>query len=271
MKRHITTLATACAAVFLTVSTASAATITTYSALAPNAFGSPSYAPWVNNVNTALYNGLTSGGTPGTPSYFSTITGPVSIADVLVSGFPTWKGYANPGSVFGPAFANELGTRDASPLKITKGSGPQFSISQLSFSMTSTDPGNTFGFGFAAGSYNYSTDYQGILFGLDGVWGGGDDIFITSGPNTQLVDGLVGRGSANGIAVYDTDPGATQQDKINNALSYYPDPFTITGTWSLGADTASATITVVPVPEPTSMSLAFIGGLSLLAARRRKN
>ena len=270
MKRFMTH-ATVLTAAFLTTATiATAATITVYPSIAPNAFGSPSYAAYVNNATTALYNGASAGGTPGLPTYYQQISGSISISQMIVSGFPSWNGYADPGVVFGPAFAAELGNRPLMGLKIDKDGGPQFSIGQLAFNQTSSDIGNYLGFGFGAGAYNYSLDYVGVLFGLDGVWGGGDDTFITSGLNSQLVDGLVGRGSGNAPAVYLTDPGLTNQDKIDNALAYFTDPFSVTGTYTLGADTGSGTFNVVPVPEPTSMSLAALGGLSLLFVRRRR-
>lgn len=268
-----TVVVATCLATLLTAAPnlSTAATINVYPALAPNAFGSPSYAPWVANAVASLYNGAASGGTVGTPSYYSQVSGTLSISQLIVTGFPSWLSQANPGTVFGPGYASELGNRLAEGLTIN-GNGTQFSISQLSFNMVSTDPANGLNFGFGAGSYNYSADYVGILFGGDGIWGGGDDTFITSGPNTQLVDGLVGRGSGNAWAVYDTDPGATQQDKIDLVLAdpNFAAPFAITGTYSLGTDTGSAVVNVIPVPEPSVAALGGVAGLALFWGLRRR-
>src|SRR5512146_1688107 len=154
-----------------------ATTITVTPWLAPNAFGSPSYAAAVANQEQALLNGLSSYGAAGPTQYNANSN--VTASQAIVTGFNSWMGVANPAS----PYQNELGNRMLFGVLIN-GNGSQFSISQLSFSATSTD-GNGLGFGFAAGSYNYSLDYEGILFGANGVLGGGDDTFVTSGPNTQ--------------------------------------------------------------------------------------
>lgn len=246
-------------------------TVTPWSA--PNAFGSPSYSGAVANNIYAQVNGLSSYGNPALPTYYQAAPANMQVKDNMVTGYPSWRGSADPVGDYGPAYAAELGNRLLFGL-VVDGQGSQFSINQMSFAAVSTDPGNTLNFGFGAGSYNYSLDYQGWLYGGDGVPGGGDDSFITSGPSSQLVDGLVGRGSGNAWASYLTDPGATPQDKLDGAIaSVSQDPFTFTGTYTIGQDSGSGGVTFNArgsVPDAGSTAPLLLGALGAIGFIRRK-
>ena len=261
MKRlHRFMLGVAAAAATSAAGAAHAITITVTPALAPNAFGSPSYAPWVGNAVTALYNGQPSAGAPGTPSYYQAQSN-VQAKDLVVTNFSAWMGQAEPGG----SFAGEFGNRGHFGLSI-RGDGAKFSISQLSFSATSTDPGDLLAFDFLTGEYDYSTSYVGVLAGADGIVGTGDDTFITSGANTQLVDALFGRGSGNaleGLCAGCTP--AQEQAAIDAAAgSFGGQPFKFTGTYQLHAVTGallaegSGTFNV-GVPEPSTWALSIVG------------
>ena len=67
--------------------------------LAPNFFGSPSFAPAAANAVNALMNGQTTGGVAGTPSYFQAQSN-ITAQEAIVTGFPSWLGQADPGTVF---------------------------------------------------------------------------------------------------------------------------------------------------------------------------
>jgi hypothetical protein len=172
--------------------------------------------------------------------------------------------------VFGLAYANELGNRMHFGVVID-GGGTQFSIDQLSFDAHSGDPGDILAFNFAAGDYSYSSAYVGVLYGADGHMGGGDDTFITGGPASQLVDGLIGRGSGNSIPAY--CPGCTiaqQQQAIADAAHQLGRSTTFTGVYSLGDSSGSGTFTIT-VPEPATWAMMILGfGLVGAAARRRQ-
>jgi hypothetical protein len=255
-------------------------TITVTPSLAPNAFGSPSYSGYVSNAIGALETGATSAGDPNSPTYYQAIANGASIDanQIIVSGFPSWLGQADPGTAFGPAYANELGNRLLFGLSITSNSGQTFSISELSFAATSSDAGNSLGFGFGQGSYNYSSDYVGVIYGAGGAADTSDYTYVTSGSNTQPVNAIYGRGSGNAYDVYETDPGATDQDKLNNAMAAIPGS-TFTGTYSIEGFTGSGSVNIdsvnpnaSPTPEPSTFVMAATAGLAGLAYswRRRK-
>jgi hypothetical protein len=248
--------------------------------LAPNAYGSPSFAEYQSNALHALENGLTSYGDPAAPTAYQRITGAVPVANAIVTGFGSWMGNAG---VSG-AYVNEYGNRVTFGVDISGSS--KFSISQLSFSAVSSDPANSLGFSYAAGSYSYSGAYVGIDYGANGVKGGGDDIYITRGPGDQLVNEIVGRGSGNSWAVYPADAGATNQEKIDNAADdiwtdALSQPFTFTATYSIGGASGSATVvfdntktpsdtTVTPLPAAASAGTFLLAMLGLTARRRRR-
>lgn len=130
----------------------------------------------------------------GTPGYYEQADS-IDGRDIFVTRFNSWRGYADPGTVFGPAFASELGNLMLFGLVVNR-NGSQFSISQLGFWAFITSPGDALGFSFGAGSYNYGNGYFGVLAWLDGILFTSDAVLITGGPNTQLVDALVGAAAA---------------------------------------------------------------------------
>lgn len=248
--------------------------ITVTPSVAPNAFGSPSYAAYVANAVGALHDGQTSRGDPNLPSYYQAQSN-VLASQVIVTSFATWLGQQDPGTVFGAAYANELGNRMHFGLTID-GNGGQFSIAQLGFSAVSDDPGGSLDFGFATGSYNYSADYEGVLKGMDGILFTADDLFVTGGLNTQLVDGLVGRGSGNANeATCLEGPCATvaeRQALLDSATAANAQIHTFTGTYTLGDARGSGTFNIsgdVPEPATWAMMILGLGGVGASLRRRR--
>ena len=265
--------------------TAPTITVTPYLAL--NAFGSPNYNAQIANQNAALLAGQTSAGTPGTAAYYQAQSN-IFTTDLMVTNFAYYRGTADPAA----PYASELGTRGAFGVFIN-GNGGTFSISALSLNVVGTgdvgDPaaGNYatnhyLDFARAAGTYNYGDGYVGVLFGADGVLGGGDDTYVTSGPNTQLVNALVGRGSGTAYSVLcGNDPnvdfgpcGADNQSYITEAAEGYPFPSTFTGTYSLNGASGSGSFTVsapAAVPEPATWGMMLLGfGVAGAALRRRR-
>jgi hypothetical protein len=159
-----------------------------YVSLGPNPFGSPSYAAYTSNAQTAVTGG---GGNIGhinsSPTAFNTITS-ASIPDMLVDGnFASWRGTANPAS----PFDNELGTVAFFSVVITGNGNNNLSLSQITFTQGDTDLvapnyfGNPLYGGTPAGSYassSYSADHVGVL---------ADGTLVTSGAATQMVNKII--------------------------------------------------------------------------------
>jgi hypothetical protein len=236
--------------------------ITVFPSLGANIFGSPNYDAYRDNAITALRTGVSQAGTPGTPGYYQQVAAgsPILLTDLVVTDFNSWRGKADPGG----AFAAETGTRLYFGLSIVSTTpGERFSIDQLSFEATSTDPFNTLDYSLPAGFYEYSRDYVGVRFGPNGPE------FITSGPASQEVDALFGRGSSNAFEVLSTFPGATNQEKIDLAFDGVAG-FRYTGTYSLNGVTGTATVDITAVPAPPGVVLLASGGLALLGRRLRR-
>jgi len=270
--------AAAIAASFLIATGAQATpTITVTPTVAPNAYGSSYWGQWVANSIYAQENGLTTYGDSGLPSYYHAQDSG-SIANAIVTSNPSWLGQADPGTAFGAAFANEYGNRIHFGLVID-GNGSQFSISELGFTAVSDDSTDALGFSYGAGSYDYSTDYVGVLAGQDGILWTADDIYITSGPSTQLVDGLVGRGSGNAFWPDENCAGCSSPAELQTTIDAFETsddlPSTFTGTYTLG-DFSGAGIFHFSgaVPEPASWALLIAGfaltGVTLRRGKRAK-
>jgi len=249
----LTALATPC----FSPAQAQGITITVIPALAPNVYGSPNWNAWVSNATTAIANGYAAYGDPSSPSCYQQAPAVISVTNDIVTGFPSWDGQADPGDVFGANFSQELGNRLQFGIDI-KGGTNLISISQLSFSAHSTDPGNTLDFAFAQGSYNYSASYVGIIYGP-----GGTNTYITSGPATQLVNEIVGRGSGNAWDTYDTSGNiASQQSNILAcALQVGDQPFNFTGTYTIDGVSGSNSVTLNPVM--TNSGPVLSGGITI--------
>jgi hypothetical protein len=231
-------------------------TITVIPALAPNVYGSPNWNAWVSNATTAIANGYASYGDLSSPSYYQQAPAVISVTNDIVTGFPSWDGLADPGDIFGANFSQELGNRLQFGIDI-KGGTNLISISQLSFSAHSTDPGNTLDFAFAQDSYNYSSSYVGIIYGPGG------NTYITSGPATQLVNEIVGRGSGNAWDTYDTSGNiASQQSNIVLCASQVgTQPFNFTGTYTIDGVSGSNSVTLNPVV--TNSGPVLSGGITI--------
>ncbi len=231
--------------------------ITVIPALAPNVYGSPNWSAWVSNATTAIFNGFSSYGDPSSPGYYQQAPAVISVTNDIVTGFPSWNSVADPGDVFGANYSQELGNRIQFGIDI-KGGTNLISISQLSFSAHSSDASNSLDFAFAQGSYNYSSSYIGIIYGA-----GGTNTYVTSGPATQLVNEIVGRGSGNAWDTYDTSGNiASQQSNIDLLISQLGNqPFNFTGTYTIAGVSGSNFVMFNPVV--TNSGPVLEGGITI--------
>lgn len=203
-------------------------TMGVYPSSAPNVYGSPSYDGWAANAVYAIENNLATTGSAALPTYYYRLLF-MDDRDNIVTGFPSWKGHADPGAVFGASFASELGNRATFGVHI-RGNGIKVKLSNLSRVMHSSDPENTFGYVSNYSAASYSTRAVGIDY-VDGIRGNGDDVRITSGPGTQAVDEIVFAGGGNAIDAYCSGCTiAQQQAAIDVVRDEYSGmmPFTFT-------------------------------------------
>src|SRR5258708_11211655 len=132
-----------------------------FTAIAPNASGSPSYGLWQANGVACIVAGLTSCGTPGTPTFFSETTSFVA-ADEDVTNLPSCLGMANPA----PPFNNELGNRITFIAVVHDASALVNITSSMSFLVTvpaSSDYNTGGGIALSASR----TTYSGFTVGVD--------------------------------------------------------------------------------------------------------
>ncbi len=188
--------------------TADTFTVTVLPSISPNPFGSPSFAGYANNAITALVNGQTSAGTPGTPTYYSVL--PMSgsnytttTASIIATDFNSWNGQANPGG----AFANELGNFLNFGVVVTRNNATvpptdTFTLAGVSINITDTN-------GNANDNLGYSDDLSGTNFGTDSIgtikygWDGTGGLSpnITSGDDTTPTNALWYTGFATSYQV----------------------------------------------------------------------
>jgi len=229
---------------------ADAPTITVIPSVAPNqTSGSPSWATYESNALYALENGLSSYGTPGTAGYYQAVanSGQVTLAQTLVTSFPSWDGIADPTG----NYAGEYGSRLLFGA-VVNGNGNTIELSNLSFNWTWDGQGGWYSGDYGEG-YTYNAHTIGIIDNSDGSitvlnngqsgttpvneiiatgTGGGifamyDDLYNTDGTmNTSsndyqmlLADGIT---DSNGNVVGYT--GTTLQDRYDSMLTLLAEP-----------------------------------------------
>ena len=246
-------------------------TVEVYASPAPNFFGSPSWANYLGNAMASLEDDLGDvGDREIAPTAYEIFEEGqfVSANELIVSGFASWRGVADPAAPFNA----ENGNRLHFGLHLTGDGTEQFRMEDLEFQITSEDGGVLNSAGNFAGS-NYSSSRVGIDYGADRMKGGGDDTVITSGAATQFIDEFVYVGVGN---AYDATnaTGATNQEKLDNTFQQIRTTslFNVTGAYTLfdtgGNELASGSTFITVVPEPSSgLAIVLVG---LVAARRRR-
>lgn len=255
-----------------------------------------------------------SAGTPNTPSYFQispvgyTPSNYIPLEQVVVSDatgsignpnpgprfFNSWLGQADPGTVFGSAFANETGSRVHLPMLLVTTGGPITvnSIQRDSWSVEQNGGATPFS---SSTLTTWSYGRVGVTsYGSDGVLGGGDDTYVTSGSmNASPVLAVIWTGTGWGMQMsqqYDNTPwdaGLPDDQIFNNYAAQWAQASWSGGppaplVWDARADytinyvdsqsqASSATLNgefiYVSIPEPATLGLF---GMALLALRRMR-
>lgn len=271
MKTLMKALAFFFAVLVLGAASVTAQTVTFFSVSAP--IESTAASAFRSNVANALKNGVASWGTPGTPGYFDASDSHIAVADIVSTpNFSSWNGYADPGTVFGPAFSAQIGNAYRNPFLITKGV-TQFSLSQVT-GTTVIDGLSSHSSNLPLVNYNSST-VIGIRFGANGILGGGDDTYVTSGVTTQLVDALIYNATSTTFTV--SSIGLTEQDQLNSTFGSL-NGLKITTAVSLNGvqigqytqvfDSSPPVATAIPEPA-TVAALVGLCALGLVVLRKR--
>jgi len=290
--KHIVAAAAIAALMFLPgVARADTISIDQYFSSAPNVFGSPSWSGYLGNAMASLQTAPGSSmGTPGTPSYYTTLGSTFTAADIMVTSFPSWQGVANPP----PPFSGEYGNRLHAGVVITD-IGGTFSLSDVSFAMHSGDAiGNFLDPSSCASGIGGSLCWEnnlagttfngtriGINFGVDGIAGTADDVLCDiSQPCTDstALNELfyVGDGNAEWPGGNDPDPsnpllgrqGAIDgmRNLIDGTMPWISNEYCVKGV----CETQRLVNADFAVPEPRTITIFGAGLIALLFLNRRR-
>lgn len=266
----------------------------------PNAVApaTPGWTDYVANVHaSASASGIAGGvGDPATPGYFGFAPTIVPLEQVVRTGpdlgnvnnrtFNFWNGQTDPGTAFGAAFANEYGGFLYAPFLLVTTGGPITitSIDREGYSVAENGGGTP----VIPGTWTtWSSARVGVTsYGGDGVLGGGDDTYLTSGaidaspvlaviatgPGVAMFIERQFDGSPWPVETLDSEifPTYVQQWNDNFGASYdYWIEYTVN--YTTGSPLSLVGDTVYIVPEPTSLAMAAsAAGLACVWLRHRR-
>jgi len=225
---------------------------------------SPSYAGYTYNAQYGVSAaGVDVGGNiNSTPTAYNVLgsggTATVALQSVVGTPFASWLGVADPS---GP-LRDETGNCIFWSLEITGTPGKNdISLSQLSFSQSSTDPLDYFGITGSYASFAYAPDAVGILANGHDSGSGSPDQDVNEIIITDFGSYLDGNPAVTGYPLTGND--AVDLQAIDSTFSSALGNFSIDTCFAYGTASTCDAVTVVGTPEPPSV-IIFILGLSLL-------
>ena len=206
--------------------------VAVYRSLAPNKYGSPSWAGWLNNAVA----GARAGGTAQGSGYerFEPITGAQDYAAAIVTGFNSWKGLVTTDPELGTAihFVWRLDNGVESNPGAAKLDARNIQISLHDFWLnadaagsTDTDYSSWWNATASGAQFGGTTGFNSALKGYD--WNGSAWVEVTSGTQADLI---IYGWLRYAQAAYSSPP-ASNQDALNEiykqmagSLAFLPDP-----------------------------------------------
>lgn len=256
-------------------------TVEVFPAYAPNGTGlitplSPSWNEYTSNAIAGIDAGGVNTGTGpdrnADPAYYELVSGVISPSELIYTSFNSWRGIAANNPAFTGVITGEFGNRVHFGTKISATDGMEFALNDVAWELDSDDDTDFFDqSGMLSG--NYSATRVGLNYGTDGIKGTADDVTITSGAGTQLVNELTYVGVGDGFES-DNTGAPTDQDDINATLALIfggceSCEVNLTGTYTVDGASGSGGITLF-IPEPSTMALATFGILAIGMIRRRR-
>jgi PEP-CTERM motif len=245
------------------VASAGPLTVSVFTSIAPDPFLSqPTFLIWSANALTALRQGTTTQGTPGTPAFFSEVSS-VTATDLIGTSFPSWLGQANPAAPFNTQTGNIL----MFPMTVF-GTGQLFSMNEITFTDSFFGTPST----RLLSTVGYGARMVGINYGPDRIAGTADDIVfngtgLTPGTSSNLVNALFFSGFGDQFFV--SNPANLPASIAQIAAASTP---VASGTTAVQTPTGTfvGSASVQVVPEPATLSLGAIGVLLLGFVAKRK-
>lgn len=256
------------ALVLLAIQAGADVSVNIYGAAAPNVYGSPSFAPWWDNAQTAIRAGLTNWGSGNAEYIQLSSTGGASAPQpgyqAIVTGFDSWHGIAGG--------TGERGTRIHFIYHIKATAGESLALANISgIDVLENGWGDT--------NYSLFTAFYGAPVSFDSsttfdalrrVGYKADGTKVTSGNDMTGITEIIGTFGMAYAAYFPNTyyGGTTPQEELDLAIA---DIEANLQCWKGVLTYAGTTVdtTVNFVPEPSSI-ITLLGGLAGIAGLRRR-
>jgi len=258
-------------------------TLNVVPAFAPNQFGSPNWDTYVGNaINSLRGVGPTATDRSDNPAAYVTVgAGKLDPKETVVTGFPSWRGVADPASPFNQEKGNRIYFGLAATTPRQPGNLTFFSLFDIDYERRWLDlPGETESTrvigptlvgDFTGTTETYNLRRVGVQYDSNDPTDSSKDTLVTTGPATQQVNQLFLTGV--GMALLgDTTGGATNQGNIDATLDNFLNGAQqrVLGRYNIASTGQSASGYVDFVPEPGSAGLTWLAICAMLWSFHRR-